>query len=69
MNNSQKSFLDELSALCRRYGVEIMDVKDDHVRIISNGEELYFKEYNEIAMTFFGLVSAKECYEVTPGTY
>lgn len=69
MNNCQKGFLDELSALCGRYGVEIMDTKDDHIRIVSNGEELYFKEYNNIEITFFGLVSTKDCYEVTPDTY
>lgn len=69
MNNSQKSFLNELAALCGRYGVEVMDVKDEHIRIISNNEELYFKEFSSSGLTFYGVVSTKECYDVTPDTY
>lgn len=69
MNNSQKSFLNELAALCGRYGVETIDVKDEHIRIISNNEELYFKEFSNSGLTFYGVVSTKEYYEVTPDTY
>lgn len=69
MNNSQKSFLNELAALCGRYGVETLDVKDDNIRIISNNEELYFKEFDNHSLTFFGIVSTKEYYGVTPDTY
>lgn len=68
MNDNQKSFLNELSALCGRYGVDVIDIKDDRIRVVSNGEELCFKEYNNIEITFFGIATTKKCYEVTLDT-
>ena len=70
MNNSQKSFLNELAALCKRYGVDSIDIENDHIRVIGKEENLYFKELSSgNEGTFYGVATTRTYYEVTPDTY
>lgn len=49
MNDNQKAFLNELSALMRKYNIDAMSARNDNCRIVfeSNGNRLAFSGYDD----------------------
>ncbi|EXM38553.1 hypothetical protein RASY3_14670 [Ruminococcus albus SY3] len=72
MDNVHKSFLNELSGLCTRYGIEQINT-DDSERIrfeFKDGHtELRFKNYTNDVKWFNDVISIDSRYEVELDTY
>ena len=57
MSDNQKAFLNELSAMMRKYNIDAMTARDDNGRIMfeSNGTRLAFSGYDD--GTFFDVTT------------
>lgn len=64
MNDNQKAFLNELSALMRKYNIDAMTARNDTCRIVfeTNGARLAFSGYDD--GTFYEVSTYQAVHDV-----
>lgn len=62
MNENQKKFLDELAALCNKYGIDNVNAPDrGEIHFHSSGQVLKFNRF--VSGTYYGIETMLEEYE------